>query len=441
MVALGSILGRKICIKPQQKTDWMVTPNLWGAIIGPPGSLKSPAMSEVLKPLKRFDIEAGKAHSMAMKEHGRKLEIYKAQEAEAKKQAIKNKTSLDAITWAIGDEPEAPKARRYIVNDTTYEKLGEILADNPMGTLAVRDELITLVRYLDREEQIAARGFFMQAWNGNDPYTFDRIGRGTIRIDGACLSIFGSTQPSVISSYLRSIHDIEAGSDGFIQRFGLMAWPAIKPEWCNVDRYPDSEAKEAAWGVFNQFDVLGHDPRNMAGARLDKNETVPSLRFDPKAQSVFDEYRADLERKIRSPEMSAMLQGHLSKYRGLIPKLALINHLADGGSGPVTESAVRRAIRFAGYLESHAAFVYRASANDEVQGAKIILAKIRAGDLQDGFTARDVRRHEWSGLVTVEGVQTALDLLVDYGWLIERARKGAGRPTSDYWIHAAAKVA
>jgi hypothetical protein len=28
------------------KTDWIEIPNVWGAFIGPPGMLKSPAMNE-----------------------------------------------------------------------------------------------------------------------------------------------------------------------------------------------------------------------------------------------------------------------------------------------------------------------------------------------------------------------------------------------------------
>src|SRR5215472_4690245 len=51
LTALGSLIGRRIGIKPQQKTDWLEVPNIWGAFIGKPGMLKSPAMMEALKPL------------------------------------------------------------------------------------------------------------------------------------------------------------------------------------------------------------------------------------------------------------------------------------------------------------------------------------------------------------------------------------------------------
>ncbi len=42
MVALSGILGRKIVIRPTQKDNWTVYPNLWGMLIGRPSLMKSP---------------------------------------------------------------------------------------------------------------------------------------------------------------------------------------------------------------------------------------------------------------------------------------------------------------------------------------------------------------------------------------------------------------
>jgi len=42
LVALGALIGRRVGIKPQQKTDWLEVPNVWGGFIGKPGMLKSP---------------------------------------------------------------------------------------------------------------------------------------------------------------------------------------------------------------------------------------------------------------------------------------------------------------------------------------------------------------------------------------------------------------
>ena len=46
MTALGSVIGRRVGVKPQEKTDWTEYANLWGGFIGRPGMLKSPAMAE-----------------------------------------------------------------------------------------------------------------------------------------------------------------------------------------------------------------------------------------------------------------------------------------------------------------------------------------------------------------------------------------------------------
>jgi len=42
LVALGALIGRRVGIKPQQKTDWLEVPNVWGGFIGKPGMPKPP---------------------------------------------------------------------------------------------------------------------------------------------------------------------------------------------------------------------------------------------------------------------------------------------------------------------------------------------------------------------------------------------------------------
>src|SRR5271170_4379268 len=50
ITALGAVVGRRIGVRPQLRTDWTEVPNLWGLFIGRPEMLKSPAMGEALKP-------------------------------------------------------------------------------------------------------------------------------------------------------------------------------------------------------------------------------------------------------------------------------------------------------------------------------------------------------------------------------------------------------
>jgi hypothetical protein len=74
-------------------------------------------------------------------------------------------------------------------------------SNNLNGTLAFHDELISLFKNLDREEQVSACGFFLTAWNGTSGYTFDRIVRGKTQIEAACLSLLGSPQPGRVAEY------------------------------------------------------------------------------------------------------------------------------------------------------------------------------------------------------------------------------------------------
>jgi hypothetical protein len=152
-------------------------------------------------------------------------------------------------------------------------------------------------------------------------------------------------------------------------------------------------------------------------------------------QELFREWRTDLESRLRSGSMHPALESHLSKYRKLVPAIALIGHLADMGVGPVSGAAVHRVCALAPYLETHARRAYSAGSEAETSAAKAILSHIRKGDLRDGFTARDIHRHEWSNLTARDQIQAGLDLLVDLDWIAEIHMKTKGRPKVVYSIN------
>jgi len=77
----------------------------------------------------------------------------------------------------------------------------------------------------------------LSAWDGKSGYTFDRIIRGKTRIEAACLSLLGTTQPSRIVEYVRMAVRGRAGDDGLLQRFSLLVWPDQSSEWRECDRY------------------------------------------------------------------------------------------------------------------------------------------------------------------------------------------------------------
>jgi putative DNA primase/helicase len=416
ITALGSVIGRRIGIKPQRKTDWVEVPNLWGAFIGRPGMLKTPAMREALKPIHRLEAEAAKDNEVGWQAYAAAINIFKVRKQVAD-QLAKKKLKKDAdgpVDFRLEPEPEEPRAVRYRTSDVTYEELGELLIASPSGVLIERDELISLLKHLDRDDQAVARGFYLSGWSGLDPYTFDRIGRGQRHIQAVCVSVLGNTQPVRIAEYVRRANFGGAGGDGLMQRFGLMVWPDAQPDWKDVDEFPQSAAREKAWQTFERASKLDISAALALGAGKGEFDKIPSLRFADDAHEVFLEWRTELERRLRADELSPALEGHLAKYRKLVPALALINHFSDSqDGGPVSREAIIRALAFSAYLETHARRVYRSSSEGELAAARAILGHIKTGDLKDGFTAREVHQCDWAHLTEREQVGAGLELLVE----------------------------
>jgi Protein of unknown function (DUF3987) len=218
------------------------------------------------------------------------------------------------------------------------------------------------------------------------------------------------------------------------QRFGLLIWPDQQPEWREVDRYPNTEARECAWETFRYLDEI--TPETVLAER-DVFETIPFVRFDTTASGVFREWRESLEVKLRTGDLHPALESHLAKYRKLVPALALIGHFSDKGVGPIGETAVLRAVAFSEYLETHARRAYGAGAEAEIAAAKAILSRIRKGDLPSGipFTARDVHQRDWSSLTDRSQLQAGLDLLCELDWLEPETQRTGGRPRTIYHIN------
>jgi hypothetical protein len=452
IVALGSVIGRRVGIKPQRKTDWVEVPNVWGMFIGRPGMLKSPAMMEALRPLRRLEAEAAKENQAAQEAYECGLSAFKLRKEVAislKKKELKKsvvdlgkfkKLAEEAAAEIDLAEPEEPIPVRYRTNDSSYEAIGELLIANPVGILVERDEIVSLLKHLDRDDQAVARGFYLSGWSGMQPYTFDRIVRGHRHIEAVCLAVLGNTQPARISEYIRRANLGGAGGDGLMQRFNLLVWPDPPTDWRDVDEYPNSDARAAACAVFDRVSKLDEEAVLKAGALKGDFDSVPYIRLDDEAAADFLEWRAGLEKRLRSGELSPALEGHLAKYRKLVPALSLINHLADideDGKGAVSKASLLRALSFASYLESHARRLYASASEAETSAAKAILKRVRSGELKDGFTARDVHQHGWSHLTERDQVSAGLCLLVDLDHLAvsERAPLQGGRPKTAYRIN------
>ena len=458
MVMMGTIIGRKVGIRPMRHDDWTVICNLWGAVVGNSGVMKSPTLGAALMPIGKLAKKALDDYHKAISEHEAQAEIdiMKGKlNKEAAKKVLKNDQSADVKSMLQSNEKiDAPILKRYKTNNASYEKLGEVMMENPNGILVEADEIIGLLKQLDASGQEIARSFYLTAADGDKAYTFDRIMRGTVHIDALCLSIIGGIQPGVLAEYVRQATGGGAGADGLLQRFGLMVYPDISPDWKEVDRYPDSEIRQAVNLLAERLDKMTTDE---IGAESGQFGGVPFLRFDDAAQKLFSEWRATLEIRLRSGEEHPAIVSHLSKYRKLIPSLALINHLCDTELGAevmkvslddspimifrhsaVSELALLRAISFGDYLESHAKRIYSYATRPDIDAAKTLLKRLESGKLSSPFKARDIYQKGWAGLENPTKTQSAINLLMEYHHLQEEEITTGGRPTAQY--HRVKKV-
>lgn len=435
IVALASVIGRLCGLRPKCQDDWLVIANLWGAVVGGPSTMKSPALDEATRFVRWLAANSAEEHEGRAYERKAIDAKRKAFEAEMA-QAAKKKVDLSAWQQRYDEiEVECAEAgaeRRFIVYDATVEALGVILRDSKRGVLLYRDELIGWFRSLDRLGHENDRGFYLSAWNGNGDYVYDRITRGTVIIKHACVSILGGIQPGPLGSYLRAAVNGGDGDDGLMQRFQLLVYPDPPRSWKNVDRWPDTAARERAREVF--FRLANATPEQLQ-ASANADSEIPFLRFDAAAQEFFDGWRHGLENRLRTSGEHPAIEAHLSKYRSLLPSLALIFHLADEGVGAVGLHSAARAAAWCTLLEGHMRRVYAAVAYAEVSGARTLLAKIRGGALDDQFTVRDLKRKQWAGLAEPGTVEAAIAKLAEYGWVRQTLVPTGGRPSDVVEVH------
>jgi hypothetical protein len=417
LVGAGAIIGNRVGISPKRNdSSWVVYPALWGGVVGPPGSMKTPSMNASLHPIQHLEEQAGQTFKLAYAAYETQKQAYDLQISQMRSAAKKgNMGSLPL-------PPTKPVHKRHVVHDVTYQKLGEILAENPNGVLALADELSGLLQSLDAPGQEAARGFFLAGWGGTSSYSFDRIGRGSIVLPRFCLSVFGGFQPDRIKGYVRGAMSGRSTNDGLLQRFQLLVWPDMSPDWKFVDRAPDHAALQA---------MLASVLALADGA----NRKPPAYRFTDVAQLKFDQWYEANERWLRRGHMDASRQSHFAKYRSLIPGLALLFHLLDGHEGHVCDECINRALEMAMFLRKHAERIYASVTRNDGSGTRALAQHLIATKLPDGFTARSLVHKGWAELSNSEAVHEAINNLIDFGWLKAVEQKTGGRPSTVYFLN------
>jgi hypothetical protein len=418
VVSTSAAIGRRVRVQPKvYDTLYAVIPNLWGVLIGLSGSKKSPVVNLITDPLRVQEAQWRAEYENAQQEYETEKDQFEAELAAWKK---------NGRHGPCPEKPEAPKQKRLLVNDATFEKVHAVMAENPAGIFLNRDELSGWLGMLDRPERAGERAFYLTAWGGHEPYDLGRISRGDIYVPHCCASLLGTGVPDRLKSYLvnRESRPAEA-NDGLLQRLQILVWPDVVSQYRHVDCTPKGNVMASVARIYKQ--VLALDAE------------CPALyKFARDAQPLYVDWDTELQnKKVRNPDTHAELRSHLSKYDKLLAALAVQFEIADRvvakrDIGPdkvrlISREHLEQAIRVCAYLESHARRAYFCVQSPAIAAAWELAEKIRQRKLKERFAAADVYRKGWARLGSPEGVQQALNILMDCNWLVPEFSKDEKR--------------
>jgi hypothetical protein len=223
LVGASAIIGNAIRIREGVQSE---PPHLWGMLIGPPSSGKTPSMLAMLEVCALLEADAVPEWEDRWRVYEQEKETAKLIDDDWKsraKEAVKG--NLPVPERPIdADAPTPPQQLRVSVRDASIEELQNILSRQPRGVMLVRDELAGLVGSFDKYGGAGTdRAFLLEGYNGHE-YTVDRVkfeGK-PLRIPRNSIAILGGMQPDKF----RELG--QAPDDGFTARF-LYVYPDQPP--------------------------------------------------------------------------------------------------------------------------------------------------------------------------------------------------------------------
>lgn len=399
LACLAGVIGNRRRVR--LKADWVEPAIIWGAVVSPSGTRKTPALSEVTRPLRHAEAEAIQDEQARRSEYEAELQRWK-----------------EAGRSKRGERPTEPPPRaRLLVSDVTVEALALRLSHSPAGVLLYRDELAGWIRSFGQYK--GRQSGDTQAWlemHRAAPIIVDRRGSDTLSVRRAAVSVIGTVQPEVLAAVLSGEHM----SDGLAARLLFVIPPVRAARWTD-DEIGDELRRE--WGA-----LLGE----LAGMPYD-DEPV-DLPLSPRALARYRRFHDEQSERAVDADTDP-LSAAASKIVGYAARLALIVTLAaDPGASVVDDQAMSTGIDLASWFAGAAESVYerlRERPEDAQRRRLVDWIRTQGGRVTARRVAHGPRVYRGNpGLATM-----ALDELVELGigrWETREPGPKGGRPTRDF---------
>ncbi len=386
------------------KAGWVVRPILWLAVIGEPGSGKSPALDHARHPLDVLQRAAWETFRTAMQQWELDAAAVKAEKPPA-------------------PPPPKPVLEHFFTTDATTEALAAMLGTSP-GLALVRDELVGWVKSHDAYRKGGDRQNWLSLWAGA-PLKVDRRGAGALYVPRPTASVVGGIQPELLSELAEEANR----RDGFVDRFGL-CWPDAKPaRW--TEATVDGATTQAAEALF---------ARLRPKVPPDESRIVDLAPGAKRAFAVWFDENADLVAGA-----TGLAAGCAAKLPGQCARIALVLH---GLHHPhdmeraVAEGTVLDAIAVVEYFRAHLARVlpaFGASGAPGGRGSAGLAGRVRR-ILQDrggGWIPRTELHRQLGGRVEAAALSAALTALAAEGRATTRSVPTGARAREEWrWVGA-----
>lgn len=200
------------------KEGWTMQGNIYVALIGEPGSKKSPSFSKAMAFARKIEGDFATQYEELEEEYNREKKSYDALKPSEKKET---------------EEPIEPIRKRFFVSNATVESLARILNENKSVLMAC-DELSSWLNSFNQYK--GGKGndkqYYLSFWS-NASESIVRV-KGSIYVENPILSILGGIQPSILAD-LKGKKD-----DGMFQRFLFCYPPEQEVEnWSNKETNPN----------------------------------------------------------------------------------------------------------------------------------------------------------------------------------------------------------
>jgi hypothetical protein len=423
-VALGA--SRALAVKPGH----VQRAALYEAVVGPPGSGKTPAQEAALEPLHEAEEQLHAAWEAEMQQHEAEAQGYEQELRDWKKAPAGERGELPR-------KPDRPVLKRLTVNDTTAEALVPILKDNPRGVVMARDELVAWVGSMNQYREGgkgADQQFWLSAWSGST-VTVDRKKtheQGPLRVPRPFISVVGGLVPDKLPALRGDRARGRAEQDGFLDRV-LLSYPA-EPAACEETWKAVPDATREGWrAVLKKL-------RSLEMVPVQEGDRVTGWRphlvkLGASGRQAWQDFTRRHAAEVNAPDFPPHLRGPWSKLRGYCARLALIVHYLRWAAGEVERDAdvdkesITRAACLVAYFKSHARKVYALiDADPRTAAARRLLSWVAREDKRQ-FTRRDAFRALRGPMCkTADDIDPILTLLEKHGYIRPLPAPDDGRP-------------